>query len=138
MDKKVLLTIKGSHQNRNGENSSIELTTEGHLFEKDGTYYIEYEESELSGQQGTKTLFSVQDDSVTMQLSGANPSQFLFEQGKRYMNRCETPFGAAQLEIYPTRVTHEIGEDQGRLDLKYQLDFGGRHTGTNELMLFYR
>lgn len=138
MDKKILLTIKGSHRSADGEDSSVELITEGRLFEKDGTYYIEYEESEISGMQGTKTMFFVQDNSVMMHRSGANPSQFLFEQGKKYINSCLTPFGAIQMEIYPTKVRHELGEDQGKVDLKYQLDIDGKHTGTNELFLSYK
>jgi uncharacterized beta-barrel protein YwiB (DUF1934 family) len=138
MDKKILLTMKGSHRSTNGEDSSVELITEGRLFKKDGTYYIEYEESEISGMQGTKTMFAVQDNSVTMHRSGTNPSQFLFEQGKKYMNSFLTPFGAVQMEIYPTKVKHELGEDQGKVDLKYQLDIDGRHTGTNELFLSYK
>jgi len=138
MDKKILLTIKGSHRSTDGESSSIELITEGHLFEKNGTYYIEYEESEISGMEGTKTMFSVQDNSVTMQRSGTNPSQFLFERGKKYLNSYLTPFGAVQMGIYSTKVTHELGENQGQVDLKYQLDIDGKHTGTNELFLFYR
>ena len=54
MDKKILLTIIGSHRGVDGENSTIELITEGRLFRKDGIYYIEYEESEISGKRAPK------------------------------------------------------------------------------------
>ncbi|HHY81796.1 MAG TPA: DUF1934 domain-containing protein [Clostridiales bacterium] len=138
MDKKILLTIKGSHKSAEGESSTVELITEGRLFQKDGIYHIEYEESEISGTQGTKTLISINDNSVFMLRSGTSTSQLLFEKGKRYINSFLTPFGEVQMEIYPTKVEHDINEDQGRVDLKYQLAIDGILTGTNELTMFYK
>jgi uncharacterized beta-barrel protein YwiB (DUF1934 family) len=138
MDKKILLTIKGSHRSVDGENKTVELITEGRLYEKDGAYHIEYEESEISGKEGTRTLFSVQDDAVFMERSGTVSSQIMFERGKKYVNSFMTPFGAIQMEIYPTKVKHELKEEEGRLNLKYQLDIDGVSTGTNELTLYYR
>jgi uncharacterized beta-barrel protein YwiB (DUF1934 family) len=138
MKKKILLTIKGNHLSTKGQNSSIELITEGCLFEKDGAYHIEYEESEISGMEGTTTKFSLQDNSVIMQRSGSNPSLFMFEQGKKYINSYSTPAGSISMGIYPTKVEHQLGEEEGKLDLKYQLDIDGIHTGVNELMLYYK
>ena len=124
--------------NAEGESSTVELITEGRLFRKDGIYHIEYEESEISGTQGTKTLISINDNSVYMLRSGTSSSQLLFEEGKKYINSYHTPFGKVQMEIYPTKVEHEINEEQGRVDLKYQLAIDGISTGINELKMFYR
>lgn len=138
MDKKILLTIKGSHIGVDGEQSSVELITEGRLFEKDGVVYIEYEESEISGKEGTKTLISIDDNAVSMERSGTSWSQLFFEPGKSYINSLVTPFGAMQMEIYPTRVKYELGEQEGRLDLKYRMAIDGITTGTNELIFLYK
>ena len=138
MDKKILLTIKGNHRGADGENSSMELITEGRLFQKDGVYHIEYEESEISGKEGTKTLISIDDKIVSMERSGTSSLQLFFERGKSYVNNFVTPFGAMQMEIYPTRVKYELNEQEGRLDLKYQMAIDGRTAGTNELTFLYR
>ena len=137
MGRKILLRIRGSRLDRDGKSKTMELITEGHLSEKDGIYYIEYEESRISGMEGVKNLISVREDKVSMQRSGSRPDRFLFEQGKKYMSSYQTSCGALQMGIYPIEVTHEMGENQGQVDLKYQLDIGGRHTGTGELELFY-
>ena len=42
------------------------------------------------------------------------------------------------MEIYPTRVKYELGEQEGRLDLKYQMAIDGITTGTNELIFHYK
>ena len=138
MNKRVWLTIKGSHRNTEGESSSMELITEGCLIQKDGVFHIEYEESEISGKEGTKTRISIEDNSVSMQRSGTTTSQFFFEQGKKYSDSFVTPFGAFQMDVYPTRVKHTLGEKEGSLNLKYQLDIDGKSTGTNELTLSYK
>lgn len=138
MDKKILLTIKGSHIGVDGEQTSIELITEGRLFKKDGIVYIEYEESEISGKEGTKTIISIEDNTVSMERSGTSFSHMFFEPGKSYINNLITPFGAMQMEIYPTRVKYELNEQGGRLDLKYQMAIDGRTAGTNELIFHYK
>ena len=138
MEKKILLTIKGSHIGVDGEQSSVELITEGLLFEKDGVVYIEYEESEISGKAGTKTIITIDDNTVSMERSGTSFSQMFFEPGKSYINNFSTPFGAMQMEIYPTRVKYELNEEEGRLDLKYQMAIDGRTAGTNELTFLFK
>lgn len=138
MDKDIILTIKGSHRNLEGEDRSIELVTQGRLYKKNDAYYIEYEESELSGMQGTKTQISIKDGSVMMERFGKYPSQLLFEKGKMYINSYETPYGSIQIEVYPTRVDHKIDDNEGKLDLEYQLGIDGRYVSSNELLLFYR
>ncbi|HHT65377.1 MAG: DUF1934 domain-containing protein [Caldicoprobacterales bacterium] len=138
MDKKILLTIIGSHRGVDGENSTIELITEGRLFRKDGIYYIEYEESEISGKRGTKTLISIDDNMISMERSGTSTSQLFFERGKCYINNFITPFGAMQMEIYPTRVKYDLNDEEGRLDLKYQMAIDGRTAGTNEITFLYK
>jgi len=138
MDKNIILTIRGSHRNMDGEDRSIELVTQGRLYKKNDAYYIEYEESELSGMQGTKTQISIKDGTVMMERVGKYPSQLLFEKGKMYINSYETPYGSIQIEVYPTRVDHDLDDNGGKVDLEYQLGIDGRFVSSNELQLFYR
>lgn len=48
MLKDVLINIKGA-QGSDGEESVIELTTDGRFGEKNGGFYITYDESEMIG-----------------------------------------------------------------------------------------
>ena len=138
MDKKILLTIKGNHISADGEQHSIEFITEGRLFQKDGVHYIEYEESEISGIEGTKTLIAIEDNSVSMARTGTCFSHVFFEPGKSYINNFITPNGILQMGIIPTRVKYEYNEEQGRLDLVYQMAIDGKTAGTNELIFMYK
>ncbi|HZJ82324.1 MAG TPA: DUF1934 domain-containing protein [Clostridia bacterium] len=135
--KKVILSIKGSQVNAEGEDNSIDLITEGILYKKDSAYYIEYEESAISGLEGTKTLIVVEEGRISLERTGAHESHFVFEKGRKYVNYYETPFGNLQMGIYPTKIDSKMNETQGKLDLKYQLDISGKYAGSNELMVSY-
>ena len=82
-------------------------------------------------------IISIEDNTVSMERSGT-AFPYVFEPGKSYINNLITPFGAMQMEIYPTRVKYELGEQEGRLDLKYQMAIDGITTGTNELIFHYK
>ena len=57
MDKSVVLTITGI-QRIAGEDKTVELVTMGRFFKEGNIYYIEYEESIITGYDGNKTLIT--------------------------------------------------------------------------------
>lgn len=136
--KRVFLSIKGSQVNPEGEDNTIDLITEGTLYKKGSAYYIEYEESVISGLEGTKTLIMVEDDRISLERTGAHESHFVFEKGRKFVNYYETPFGNLQMGIYPTKIDSKMDDKEGKLDLKYQLDISGKYAGSNELMVSYQ
>ncbi|HZJ58361.1 MAG TPA: DUF1934 domain-containing protein [Clostridia bacterium] len=136
--KKVILSIRGNQVNPDGEDNRIELITEGRLYKKGDAYYIEYEESAISGLEGTKTLIMVEDRRISLERTGAHESRFVFEKGRKYINYYETPFGNLEMGIFPTRIDSNMDENQGKLDVKYELDISGKYAGSNELMVSYQ
>ena len=136
--KKVILSIKGTQVNPMGEDNKIELITEGRLYKKDDVYYVEYEESTISGLEGTKTLLIVGDNRVFLERTGAHESRFVFEKGRKYVSYYETPFGSLEMGVFPTRIDYDVDETKGKVDLKYQLDISGKYAGLNELMVCYQ
>lgn len=136
--KKVILSIMGNQVSPEGEDKKIELITEGRLYKKDDVYYIEYEESSISGLEGTKTSIMVEDHRISLERTGAHESRFVFEKGRKYVNYYETPFGNLEMGVFPTRIDSTMDEDKGKLDVKYQLDISGKYAGSNELKVIYQ
>ena len=66
MKKDVWLTISSQQQFAGCDEENIDLQTAATLYERGGKYYIAYEESELTGLEGTKT---------TVKLDGKTASQ---------------------------------------------------------------
>lgn len=137
MHKKVIVSIKGNQKMPNGEDNKIEMVTEGRLYKKGGFYYLEYEETILSGMKDTKTLIAVEDKKVSLERIGSYSSQFIFEKGKRFVNCYRTPFGELQMGVFPLKVDFNMEDTKGKLDLKYELDVAGKYLSLNELSLTY-
>ena len=121
--KKVILSITGNQTNEFGEDNKIELITEGLLYKKGDDFCIEYEESDLSGLEGTRTTIRVEDKRIYLERTGAHESRYVFEKGKKYINYSETPIGNIEMGIYPTVINSDMQDDSGSLGIKYQLDF---------------
>src|SRR5690606_18405348 len=120
MHKKVIVSIKGNQKMPNGEDNKIEMVTEGRLYKKGDFYYLEYEETILSGMKDTKTLIAVEDKKVSLERIGSYSSQFIFEKGKRFVNCYRTPFGELQMGVFPLKVDFNMEDTKGKLDLKYE------------------
>ena len=63
--KDIMLKITGKQINRNNEieEDTVEFMTEGKLYKKNGSTYIVYEETEMSGLEGVKTTLRIDDAS---------------------------------------------------------------------------
>jgi len=136
MDKSVVLTITGV-QRIGGEDKTIELVTMGRFYKEGDIYYIEYEDSIITGFEGNKTLIAIDGDRISLERIGPVKTHFFFEKGKKYVNCFDTPFGTHEMGIYPTSINLHIRQTHGKLDLKYQLDIAGQYVGANELSVSY-
>jgi uncharacterized beta-barrel protein YwiB (DUF1934 family) len=136
MDKKVVLTITGV-QRIADQDKTVELVTMGRFFKESGIYYIEYEDSIITGFDGNKTLITIDGEKILLERTGTLKTHLLFEKGKKYVNCYDTPFGMHEMGIYPTSIELNMGQSHGKLDLKYQLEVGGQYAGANELSVIY-
>ena len=59
MKKDVLIDIKGIYR-QDGEQDQVELVTTGSYYKRNGDYYIAYDESEMTGFDGTHTVLRVE------------------------------------------------------------------------------
>ena len=154
MDKSVIISIKGRQSYENVEDETIELVTEGLLAkEGEGAYTLSYQESELTGLEGTLTTFQIEDGRITLMRHGEVNSQMVFEEGRRHLSMYNTPYGALavgsdvitafyrmeSLELW-AKITinavilggsHDISREhiQKLLDLRGFYRVTGRHPG---------
>ncbi len=132
--KKMIISVTGKQRYPEGRDNKIELVTMGTLYKTGDTIYIEYEENQLSDEDG-KTIITIEPDIISMERVGSNTTKLIFQKGKKYVNHYDTPYGTFELGIFPTMVDTAVNEAGGNLFLKYQLDIGGIYTSTNELTI---
>ena len=94
MEKPVIISIRGVQSLEPGDEDVMELVTQGVLRQEEGEgYSLSYEESELTGLEGTLTTFHVGPDKIVLQREGTLNSQMIFEEGQKHLSLYETPWG---------------------------------------------
>lgn len=108
------------------EDQSMDLMTEGKYYEKLGSHYLMYEETEVSGMEGDKTTIKLKDGRVIMHRYGENNSELTFEKGVRYDTLYKTPYGNFEMEVLASEVDYNVQADgSGSVDLVYELSIKG-------------
>ncbi|RKD33483.1 DUF1934 domain-containing protein [Thermohalobacter berrensis] len=134
--KEVTLKIKGTQTNSEGEENTIELVTEGKFYKKNDTYYIIYDESEISGMEGSTTTLKIEDDKVLMQRFGTSKSKLVFEKGKKHKSQYHTAYGNMDIEVITNSMDIKISDSgKGKIDLSYRINLSNLVESLNELKI---
>lgn len=135
MKKNVLLSIASTQQFEGCEPEHIDLMTQATLYEKNGKYYITYEESELTGLQGTRTMVKMDGTTVSMIRSGTYPSELLFAEGQRHVGLYQTEFGALTISTHTAELENSIGENGGELKIAYTIEVDNSMVGHHQFSM---
>lgn len=135
----VLLTIRSEQHFEDMEPDSIELMTEGTLTATgEGGLLLSYQESALTGLEGTTTTFEVRGPQVILSRTGSVNSQMVFEEGKQHTSLYETPFGELAIDVQTSRLRHSLTEQGGLMDLRYSISVDHSVTGRNAFKIRVR
>jgi uncharacterized beta-barrel protein YwiB (DUF1934 family) len=135
MRKDVLVKVKGTQTNDLGEQDIIELITEGTLFVRPESYYIVYNETVLSGMEGTTTSIKAESQRVTLNRMGTAELKQIFEVGVFNSGNYITPYGTMQLAVLPSKVQVDLTDMGGSIKLEYELKTGSDKISDNLLQI---
>ena len=134
MKHKAIITVKGQIASEDGsEPETVELVTEGIVYEKEGKTFITYHESEVTGMDGTRTLIKVAPEKIVLTRSGTINSQMIFEAGKRNDSYYDTQYGGFTISIHTLKFNLAYDDRVVAFNISYELDFNGSPTGENFL-----
>jgi uncharacterized beta-barrel protein YwiB (DUF1934 family) len=134
MDKHVIISIRGSQGFPEfEEEDGIELITLGRLTREDGDYLITYQESPLTGLDGTTTTLRVADGRVILSRTGPVCSFMVFEQGRRHFSHYDTKEGPLTIGVSARRVKTRLDDAGGQIEVDYEIDVGEALTGENRI-----
>ena len=103
-----------------------------------GIFTIRYEESELSGMDGTTTelIFSKNEPSlVTLRRTGTVRCAIVMEEHRQHSGVYQTPVMPLDLTVTTHSLTNTITEDGGVLDAYYSIRFGTVTTTRTRLKM---
>ena len=139
MENNVIISIQGKQSFQAQEDDTIELVTEGCL-EPDGDegYTLTYQESQLTGLEGTLTTFQIEPDRVTLLRVGEVNSQMVFEEGRRHLSMYDTPYGALSVGVNTRRMRCRMGEHGGNIEIDYAIEIDHAVAGQNQFQIDVR
>ena len=104
----------------------------------EGGILLAYQESALTGLEGTTTTFEVRGPQVILSRTGSVNSQMVFEEGKQHTSLYETPFGELAIDVQTSRLRHSLTEQGGLMDLRYSISVEHSATGRNAFKIRVR
>ena len=126
MEKDVIISIQGLQHYAGMDSDNIELVTEGKLEDAGGALRLSYQESELTGMEGTTTVFHVEPERVTLLRMGNVSSEMVFEEGRRHMSLYSTPYGSMEVGILARKLRSTLDQNGGKLEINYDIEIN--HT----------
>ena len=132
MTENVIISIKGKQLYAESSPDEIELVTAGTLKrDSRGGFTVSYQESELTGLEGTTTKLHINGGKVTLLREGNINSQMVFEEGRRHLSMYETPYGELSIGVNTRRMRSTLGEAGGDLEIDYAIEIDNLLAGQN-------
>ena len=131
MEKDVVISIKGMQQYEDADPDTIELVTEGRLQKEGESYTLSYQESEVTGLEGTLTTIQVEGEQVTLMRMGEFNAQMVFQEGRRHLSMYNTPYGAMAIGVNTRRLLADLNDQGGDIEIDYAIEIDHAIAGRN-------
>ena len=138
MDNNVVISFEGTQKFLGEEAQTINMVTDGRLLSDQGRLLLSYDESDLTGIEGTETIFSIEGEHVEMTRRGALKSRMVFEKGMRDISLYDMGFGAMTIEVNTRRLKNELTPAGGKLEISYGIEIEKRIRGLNTFRIDVR
>lgn len=136
MEKQVILFVRGEQFFDGLEPEITELMTEGVMTISDGgEISLSYQETELTGMEGTTTRFIVRGDTVELIRTGGINSQIVFQLGKRHSSLYETPWGMLLVDVSTLSLAHRLDGHGGVMEIRFNIAVDHQVTGQNRFKI---
>jgi len=133
MEKDVVISVKGMQKYENADPEAVELVTEGRLARDEGGYTLSYQESEITGLEGTRTTIRVEEDGelVTLIREGGFNAQMVFQEGRRHLSMYNTPYGAMAIGVNTRHLLADLNDQGGDIEIDYSIELDHAMAGRN-------
>ena len=136
MEKDVVISIKGMQKYEGNDPDTVELVTAGRLMKDKAGYTLSYQESEITGLEGTLTTIQVEGEQVTLMRMGEFNSQMVFQEGRRHLSMYNTPYGAMSVGVNTRHLLADLSDKGGDIEIDYAIEIDNAiAAGSGEGML---
>ncbi|WP_415339258.1 DUF1934 domain-containing protein [Clostridium perfringens] len=124
MSKKAIISICSTQDI--GEKEKIEVVTVGEFSINGDEFIATYDETEISGMEGTKTTLKIKGDKVVLHREGTTSTKMEFQKDNTQVALYNTPYGMLELKTSTKELDLDVNEKGGNISIKYHLIAGGQ------------
>lgn len=133
MKRKAIITVNSTVLNE--EEDLIGVVTPGDFYEIEDGFKVEYEETKISGMEGTKTTIIIRKDTFDLIREGTTETKMEFENNKRTVSLYKTPYGVMDVKIDTKKLDISINEYGGTINTMYILEIGDQPALKTQLTI---
>lgn len=126
MEKEALIKLNGRAEG--AESDIIDFTSIGKVDIKEDSICIEYDESEMSGMEGSVSKIIITGDTVTLNRMGTYVSTMAFVEGQEMPAEIITPYGMMKLKVFTDKIKLDVTKNHIDLVLDYTFSMGGERV----------
>lgn len=137
MTEDVLITVTGLHM-VNGEadeDQSVEITSAGKYYKKNGKHFVLYDEVEQETGSIIKNRLKLSGDGLELQKKGQTNASMKFENGKKNMSWYGTPYGNMLAGVEVTSMKVEESDQLIDININYILEMNYEHVSDSEIRI---
>lgn len=138
MEKDVVISIKGMQKYEGNDPDTVELVTAGRLMKDKAGYTLSYQESEITGLEGTLTTIQVEGEQVTLMRMGEFNSQMVFQEGRRHLSMYNTPYGAMSVGVNTRHLLADLSDKGGDIEIDYAIEIDHAIAGRSVFQIKVR
>lgn len=133
--KKALIYVWSKQQD---DNDAVEVVSPGKFYKKDCTYYAEYDETEISGMEGTTTKLQINQDGLLLIREGTTSAKMEFKNDERCISLYNTPYGMLELIIETRKLEVKVDDCGGEINIDYDIGVTGQEPQATQLKIRIR
>lgn len=130
MKNNVLISIKSK---QSIDEDGIEVITPGAFNKVEDGFVATYNETKLSGMEGTVTTLKILKDTLILIREGNTIANMKFQKGKEDISLYDTRYGTLEMRITTKDMSVNISEDGGNIMVNYELALTGQEPYTTIL-----
>ncbi|MBS6601065.1 MAG: DUF1934 domain-containing protein [Clostridium sp.] len=133
MGKKAIISVISNANIE--EDDMIEVVSPGSFEKIEDGFKATYEETEISGMEGTTTILTIKENQVILEREGTTSTKMIFKEDEDSIVLYNTPYGMLEIAISTNNLDVKIDEDGGKLDIEYEMSVYGQPPFNTKLSL---
>lgn len=122
MNRKAIISIKSS---QSLDVDTISVVTPGEFCSIENGFKAIYEETEISGMDGTKTTLKIFKEHIELIREGTTNALMKFKKDEDNVSLYSTPYGILELKTKTLSLNIDVDENGGKIFVEYEISVQG-------------